>query len=137
MIIASRSGMRSLIPARAFHFCYGQTPRISSVAPIKIRINWTKFCKHRCPNFRKRRHRHVFIKSQSNNSIASRYRIIEKNGGKPPLTYHQFQSVVASMDPPESPVPTVTAACIGLAYTPLKEDHDDYYGVPTLEELGK
>ncbi|XP_006566015.1 cryptochrome-1 isoform X4 [Apis cerana] len=62
--------------------------------------------------------------------------IIERNGDKPPLTYHQFQTVVASMDPPEPPVPTVTSACVGSAYTPLKEDHDDHYGVPTLEELG-
>lgn len=65
------------------------------------------------------------------------FRIIERNGDKPPLTYHQFQTVVASMDPPEPPVPTVTSACVGSAYTPLKEDHDDHYGVPTLEELGK
>ncbi|XP_050456296.1 cryptochrome-1-like [Cataglyphis hispanica] len=62
--------------------------------------------------------------------------IIERNNGKPPLTYHQFQNIVAGMDPPEPPVPTVTAACIGSAYTPLKDDHDDHYGVPTLEELG-
>ncbi|KOC70762.1 Cryptochrome-1 [Habropoda laboriosa] len=62
--------------------------------------------------------------------------IIERNGGKPPLTYHQFQNVVASMDPPEPPVSTITSACVGSAYTPLKEDHDDHYGVPTLEELG-
>lgn len=62
--------------------------------------------------------------------------IIERNGGKPPLTYHQFQNVVAGMDPPEKPVPTVTSACIGGAYTPLKDDHDDHFGVPTLEELG-
>ncbi|XP_076753241.1 (6-4)-photolyase isoform X1 [Xylocopa sonorina] len=62
--------------------------------------------------------------------------IIDRNGGKPPLTYHQFQNVVAGMDPPEPPVLTVTSACVGSAYTPLKEDHDDHYGVPTLEELG-
>lgn len=41
------------------------------------------------------------------------------------------------MDPPEPPVQTVTSVCVGSAYTPLKEDHDDHYGVPTLEELGK
>lgn len=41
------------------------------------------------------------------------------------------------MDPPELPALTVTAACIGNAYTPLKDDHDDHYGVPTLEELGE
>lgn len=62
--------------------------------------------------------------------------IIERNGGKSPLTYHQFQTVVASMDAPEKPVPTVTSVCIGDAYTPLKDDHDDHFGVPTLEELG-
>ncbi|XP_001606405.2 cryptochrome-1 isoform X3 [Nasonia vitripennis] len=62
--------------------------------------------------------------------------IIEKNGGKPPLTYHQFQNVIARMDPPEYPAAAVTAACIGSAYTPLKDDHDDFFGVPTLEELG-
>lgn len=70
-------------------------------------------------------------------SSRTRFRIIEKNGGKPPLTYHQFQNVVASMEPPEPLVPTVTSACIGGAYTPLKDDHDDHYGVPTLEELGE
>ena len=65
------------------------------------------------------------------------FRIIEKNGGRAPLTYHQFQNIVASMDSPELPAPTVTLACLGDAITPLKEDHDDHYGVPTLEELGK
>lgn len=41
------------------------------------------------------------------------------------------------MDPPSHPVATVTAEVIGTAYTPLREDHDEVYGVPTLEELGK
>lgn len=40
------------------------------------------------------------------------------------------------MDSPEYPAATVTAACIGNAYTPLKDDHDDFFGVPSLEELG-
>nr|WJN01328.1 cryptochrome 2 [Pachycrepoideus vindemmiae] len=62
--------------------------------------------------------------------------IIEKNGGSPPLTYHEFQNVIARMEAPEYPASTVTAACIGSAYTPLKDDHDDFFGVPTLEELG-
>lgn len=41
------------------------------------------------------------------------------------------------MDPPISPVPSITAESLGEAYTPLRDDHDDLYGVPTLEELGK
>lgn len=64
------------------------------------------------------------------------YRIIEKHGGKPPRTYFQFQNVIARMDPPEYAAAPVTAACIGSAYTPLNDDHDDLFGVPTLEELG-
>lgn len=60
-----------------------------------------------------------------------------RNDGKPPLTYHQFQNTVAGMDSPNPPVSTITSSCIGDAYTPIKTDHDDVYGVPTLEELGK
>ncbi|XP_046393096.1 cryptochrome-1-like isoform X1 [Ischnura elegans] len=62
--------------------------------------------------------------------------IISKNAGKPPLTYHQFQKVVASMDRPECAAPPITAPFVGSAYTPVLDDHDDKYGVPTLEELG-
>nr|AGH88839.1 cryptochrome [Ceratosolen solmsi] len=62
--------------------------------------------------------------------------IIQMNGGKSPLTYHQFQNVIAQMDAPEYPAMTVTTNCIGSAYTPFKDDHDDFFGVPTLEELG-
>ncbi|KAL7038371.1 hypothetical protein ACKWTF_009562 [Chironomus riparius] len=63
-------------------------------------------------------------------------KIIEKNNGKPPLTYHQFQAIIASIDPPPHPEPTITEELIGNARTPVNEDHDDKYGVPTLEELG-
>jgi cryptochrome len=62
--------------------------------------------------------------------------IIEKNGGKAPLTYHQFQTVVASMGSPPQAEPTINHMFIDSAYTPIAEDHDDKYGVPTLEELG-
>lgn len=40
------------------------------------------------------------------------------------------------MDPPPQAEPTITDETIGNARTPLHEDHDDKYGVPTLEELG-
>lgn len=53
------------------------------------------------------------------------------------MTYHQFQSIIARMDLPLPPVPTITADCVGEAYTPLQADHDEKYGVPTLDELGK
>lgn len=62
--------------------------------------------------------------------------IIEKNGGKPPLTYHQFQAVISNMDPPALPESQVTSETIEGATTPICDDHDEKYGVPTLNELG-
>ncbi|KAF4523712.1 Cryptochrome 2 [Ephemera danica] len=61
-------------------------------------------------------------------------KILEKNGGKAPLTYYQFQNVVASMDPPPEPEHTVDS--FGDTNTPVSDDHDEKYGVPSLEELG-
>lgn len=49
------------------------------------------------------------------------YRIIEKNNGKPPLTYHQFQAIIASIDPPPYPETTITEEIIGNARTPIHE----------------
>ncbi|CAO1411081.1 unnamed protein product [Diamesa serratosioi] len=63
-------------------------------------------------------------------------KIIEKNNGKAPLTYHQFQAIIASMDPPPMPEQAITEDIIGHCRTPIFDDHDDKYGVPSLEELG-
>lgn len=65
------------------------------------------------------------------------YRIIEKKGGKPPLTYKTFQNILTMIDPPSSPVAPVTSDDVEQACTPLIEDHDDKYGVPNLEDLGE
>lgn len=52
------------------------------------------------------------------------------------MTYHQFQNVVANMEAPPEPEETVTSRMLGGTHTPLSDDHDAKYGVPTLEELG-
>lgn len=52
------------------------------------------------------------------------------------MTYHQFQTIVSSMGPPPEPEETVTPTLLGSSYTPVSDDHDLKYGVPTLEELG-
>ncbi|CAG0894798.1 unnamed protein product, partial [Cyprideis torosa] len=62
--------------------------------------------------------------------------IIERNGSVPPVTYRQFQLILQSMDPPPPPVAAVTMDTVGSSKTPLRQDHEDEYGVPTLEELG-
>ncbi|KAL3253278.1 hypothetical protein MRX96_017548 [Rhipicephalus microplus] len=59
-------------------------------------------------------------------------RILERHGGKTPLTYRQFQSVVVDMEPPAQPLPAPES----LPRTPIDEDHDERFAVPTLAELG-
>ncbi|RXG60369.1 Cryptochrome-2 [Armadillidium vulgare] len=63
-------------------------------------------------------------------------RIIEKNGGKPPLTYKSFQNILSQIGPPPLPDPAITPEEINGGVSPISEDHDDKYGVPTLEDLG-
>ncbi|KAF3860806.1 hypothetical protein F7725_001061 [Dissostichus mawsoni] len=63
-------------------------------------------------------------------------KIIELNGGQPPLTYKRFQTLISRMDPPEMPVETLSDALMGRCVTPVSEDHGEKYGVPSLEELG-
>lgn len=64
-------------------------------------------------------------------------RIIELNGGQSPLTYKRFQTLISRMDAVEVPAESITADIMGKCTTPLSEDHDDKFGVPSLEELGK
>uniref|UniRef100_A0A673BHY2 Cryptochrome-1 n=1 Tax=Sphaeramia orbicularis TaxID=375764 RepID=A0A673BHY2_9TELE len=63
-------------------------------------------------------------------------KIIELNGGQPPLTYKRFQALINRMDPVELPAETITCEVIKRCATPISDDHDDKYGVPSLEELG-
>ncbi|XP_068603734.1 cryptochrome-1-like isoform X1 [Brachionichthys hirsutus] len=63
-------------------------------------------------------------------------RIIELNGGQPPLTYKRFQTLISRLDPPEMPVEVLSDSLMGRCVTPVSDDHGDKYGVPSLEELG-
>lgn len=62
--------------------------------------------------------------------------LVSRNGGKAPLTYHQFLAVIACIGPPPLPEQSVTNCTVEELYTPLTDDHDEKFGVPTLEELG-
>ncbi|XP_077049607.1 cryptochrome-1b isoform X2 [Siphateles boraxobius] len=62
-------------------------------------------------------------------------KIIELNGGQSPLTYKRFQTLISRMGPVEISAETITAEVMGKCVTPISEDHDDKFGVPSLEEL--
>ena len=61
---------------------------------------------------------------------------MQANEGKAPATYRQFIKLVSSMKPPPTPVPHVSAKIKNCGITPISEDHDDLWSVPTLAELG-
>lgn len=63
-------------------------------------------------------------------------KIIEKNGGTPPLTYKKLCTIVSSMGTPSKPIPTIDKKTFDGCTTPLGDDEDGKYQVPTLEELG-
>ncbi len=67
----------------------------------------------------------------------SSLRIIELNGGQSPLTYKRFQTLISKMEAVETPTETTTAEVMGPCTTPVSEDHDEKFGVPSLEELGQ
>lgn len=79
----------------------------------------------------------LFCPSVLNKANLHFLRIIELNGGHPPLTYKRFQTLISRMDPPEMPVETLSGNLMGRCVTPISEDHGEKYGVPSLEELGE
>lgn len=88
-------------------------------------------CKRICRNF--------FAENCTTSTTTTRksyFRSCSRNGGKAPLTYHQFLGVIACMGTPPQPEPSVATHSVQNAHTPLSEDHDEKYGVPTLQELG-
>lgn len=64
-------------------------------------------------------------------------RIIELNGQKPPLTYKRFQALISRMELPKKPVGAVSSQHMENCRAEIQENHDDTYGVPSLEELGE
>ncbi|KAI5634791.1 FAD binding domain of DNA photolyase domain-containing protein [Phthorimaea operculella] len=78
----------------------------------------------------------INVISQVSHTLYKLDSLIELNGGKAPLTYHQFQALIASMPPPALAEATITKQTLNGAVTPIAEDHDEKFGVPTLEELG-
>lgn len=78
----------------------------------------------------------ITVTSRVSHTLYKLDNIIERNGGKAPLTYHQFQALIASMPPPPPAEAAISARMLNGAITPLTDDHDDRFGVPTLEELG-
>merc|ERR1719376_1740439 len=78
----------------------------------------------------------IHVIQESSHTLYNSEKIIEQTGGKPPLTYRQFLKVVATLKTPPNPAPSICSRLIGHGITPLSEDHDERWAVPSLSELG-
>ncbi|XP_077986104.1 cryptochrome-1-like [Glandiceps talaboti] len=58
-------------------------------------------------------------------------RLIDANKGKAPLQYRSLQSIISRIGPPAKPKPALNKENMKV-----DEDHDEKYGVPSLEDLG-
>ncbi|XP_036820398.1 cryptochrome-2-like isoform X1 [Oncorhynchus mykiss] len=63
-------------------------------------------------------------------------RITEMNNDMPPLTFKCFQAIVHRLELPKKPLPTVTRQQMDCCQTGIAANHDERYGVPSLDELG-
>lgn len=55
--------------------------------------------------------------------------------GKVPLLFDEFKEVILQQGRPEMPVPRVDSKLFGPCVTPVGRDHDQQYGVPTLDDM--
>ncbi|XP_074132735.1 cryptochrome-2 [Sminthopsis crassicaudata] len=78
----------------------------------------------------------VEVVTENSHTLYDLDRIIELNGQKPPLTYKRFQAIISRMELPKKPVSGVTRQQMERCQAEIREDHDEAYGVPSLEELG-
>ncbi|KAG8519553.1 Cryptochrome-2, partial [Galemys pyrenaicus] len=78
----------------------------------------------------------VEVVTENSHTLYDLDRIIELNGQKPPLTYKRFQAIISLMELPKKPVGSVTSQQMEGCRAEIQENHDETYGVPSLEELG-
>lgn len=56
--------------------------------------------------------------------------------GRAPQLFDEFMELASQKGRPQMPVPKVTRKLFGSCVTPVGRDHNQQYGVPTLEEMG-
>ena len=56
--------------------------------------------------------------------------------GRAPQLFDEFKELASQLGRPQMPAPKVTKQLLGSCMTPVGRDHNQQYGVPTLEELG-
>ncbi|KAJ8260261.1 hypothetical protein GJAV_G00178930 [Gymnothorax javanicus] len=63
-------------------------------------------------------------------------RIINANGGEPPLTYKKFLHTLSVLGEPDKPAREITLQDFPKCRTPVEDQNDEQYRVPSLKDLG-
>ena len=61
--------------------------------------------------------------------------LFRSTGGKVPLLFDEFKEVILQQGRPEMPIPRVDRKLFGSCVTPVGRDHDQQYGVPTMDDM--
>lgn len=67
--------------------------------------------------------------------FTSHYRVIELNHGNVPVTFKQFECLINKLGTPASCAPDVDQDMFENCNTPVKDNHDQIYGVPQYDAL--
>ncbi|XP_071493638.1 cryptochrome-1-like [Diadema antillarum] len=78
----------------------------------------------------------VKVISKVSHTLYDPQEILALNNNEPPLTYKRFQDIISMMGIPVYPVEAIEAEDVEGLNTYIEPNHDDKYGIPTLEELG-
>lgn len=82
----------------------------------------------------------VMVNSCSSHTLFNIQDIIDRcpKGTPFPLTFASFQAIVASPETPQPvhPCPSVDADLVSDIVSPIRDDHDNKYGIPSLKDLG-
>lgn len=78
----------------------------------------------------------VKVISKVSHTLYDPQEILALNNNEPPLTYKRFQDIISLMGIPIYPAEALEAEDVEGLDTFIDPNHEDKYGIPTLEELG-
>ncbi|KAK6184088.1 hypothetical protein SNE40_006621 [Patella caerulea] len=83
------------------------------------------------------RNHNVKIIKHVSHTLYDTERIIEKNGGKAPLTLTRLQTILSQLGPPLKPLDAPNISQFKDICSPVNKDDGENYDIPTLQELGQ
>ena len=78
----------------------------------------------------------VEVISRVSHTLYDAEALLMSTDGRVPQVFDEFMELALQLGRPQMPAPRVNRQLFGSCVTPVGRDHDQQYGVPTLEEMG-